>query len=189
MIRMLNSLVSACFLLLASTGALASTPVSPDGSGTTGILTDLGSFSAGVYQITGTGVVDLGGRGLFQIGPDGIPVAEVTEPGYGYFNPNGSDIADGGYGQAGPGTLLGALIGTLTATPSSPADWFLIGNSTFVTLASPGHIWASVNDTWHNNNTGSFEATVLAVPEPGSLAMLLAGLGLIGVMARRRSRG
>lgn len=37
---------------------------------------------------------------------------------------------------------------------------------------------------WHGFNVGS--ASVSAVPEPASYAMLLAGLGLMGAMARRR---
>jgi hypothetical protein len=35
----------------------------------------------------------------------------------------------------------------------------------------------------------TFGLSVTAVPEPGTYAMLLAGLGLIGTMVRRRRRG
>jgi hypothetical protein len=34
----------------------------------------------------------------------------------------------------------------------------------------------------------TFGLSVTAVPEPGTYAMLLAGLGLIGTMVRRRQR-
>jgi len=185
----LRSLVAAITLSAFSLGAFA-TSVSPGGSGVNGVLTDLGSFSAGTYNITATGIVDLVGNGSFRMRPDGLPETSVTAPGYGYFNPNGSDHADGAtnYGAAGAGVLIGALIGTFTDTPATPADWFLIGYSKQVTLLSAGHIYASVNDTFHNNNTGHFDVNVTAVPEPETYAMLLAGLGLMGAVARRKKQ-
>ncbi|MFZ4479310.1 MAG: PEPxxWA-CTERM sorting domain-containing protein [Rhodoferax sp.] len=39
-----------------------------------------------------------------------------------------------------------------------------------------------------SGNTGTIGATVAAVPEPESYAMMLGGLGLIGFVARRRQR-
>ena len=125
-----------------------------------GVLTDLGTFGAGTYTITGSGVVDLVGDGSFPIHPDGTPAPIVTTPGYSYFNPNGSFTADGNYGPAGANAKVGALIGTLTPSPSSPSDWFLIGYSTQVTLVTAGDIYASVNDTYYPNDTGFFNATV-----------------------------
>lgn len=170
----------------ASPIALA-TPVSSGGFGVTGTLTDLGSFAAGTYQITASGIVDLvGAGGTFQMSPDGTPAAPVSAAGYAYFNPVGSYIADGNYGAAGSNARIGALIGTLTATPASASDWFLIGYAKTITLTNAGHIYASVNDTYHQNNVGSFEVNVAAVPEPESYALFLAGVGLMGTIARRR---
>jgi len=183
----LRSLVAAITLSAFSLGAFA-TSVTPGGNGINGILTDLGSFSAGTYNITATGIVDLVGDGSFRMRPDGLPETSVTTSNYGYFNPNGSFLADGNPGAAGAGVLIGALIGTFTDTPATPADWFLIGYSKQVTLLSAGHIWASVNDTFHNNNTGHFDVNVTAVPEPETYAMLLAGLGLMGAVARRKKQ-
>ncbi|MEG1324253.1 MAG: FxDxF family PEP-CTERM protein, partial [Janthinobacterium sp.] len=37
--------------------------------------------------------------------------------------------------------------------------------------------------------TGTFASPVAAVPEPETYAMMLAGLGLVGFMARRRKAG
>lgn len=188
MIKLARKMVTAWLLLMAAGGAFA-TSVSPGGTGSVGTLTDLGSFAAGTYQITGSGVVDLVGNGSFLMQPNGVPVSTVTASGYSYFNPSGSFLADGNPGQAGPSVLIGALIGTLTATPSAYSDWFLIGYSTVITLASAGHIYASVNDTYHQNNTGAFNATVVAVPEPGTWALMLSGLAMLGLAARRRLRG
>ncbi|MBK7422087.1 MAG: PEP-CTERM sorting domain-containing protein [Propionivibrio sp.] len=185
--KLTRSLIAAITLSAFSVGAFA-TSVSPGGSGVNGVLTDLGSFAAGTYNITATGIVDLVGNGTFQMQPDGLPVSTVTAPSYDYFNPSGSFLADGNPGAAGAGVLIGALIGTFSATPATPADWFLIGYSKQVTLGSAGHIYASVNDTYHDNNTGHFDVNVTAVPEPETYAMLLAGLGLMGAVARRKKK-
>lgn len=183
--RKTASLIAATTLLLGGLSAQSAlaTSVSPGGTGTVGTLTDLGNFAAGSYQITGSGIVSLTGSTDFLMNPDGTPVSGVTHPNYLYFNPTGSVIADGVYGAAGSTVNIGALIGTFSATPSSPSDWFLIGYSKVVTLLSAGNIYASVNDTWHQNNTGAFDATVSVVPVPaavwllGSSLLALVGLG------------
>ena len=43
-------------------------------------------------------------------------------------------------------------------------------------------------DTFTDDNSGSVSATITAVPEPGSMALLLAGLGIVGGLARRRAK-
>lgn len=43
-------------------------------------------------------------------------------------------------------------------------------------------------DVWNNGYTGNVATTMSAVPEPRTYAMLLVGLGLIGLVARRNSR-
>jgi hypothetical protein len=176
----------AALVLAVASGFASATSVSDGGSGAVGTLTDLGTFAAGAYQLTGTGVVDLVGDGSFLIDPDGTPAAPVTTPGYGYFNPSGSYLADGDYGAAGANAKIGALIGSLSATPSSPADWFLIGDSDVVTLSTAGHIYASVNDTFHDNDTGSFTVEVSAVPEPATIGLVLGALALFALQRRRR---
>jgi len=176
----------AALVLSAVAGLAGATSVSAGGSGVNGTLTDLGFFAAGSYQLTASGVVDLVGDGSFLINPDGTPSAPVTTPGYGYFNPNGSYLADGAYGAAGANARIGALIGSFSAAPSSPADWFLIGDFDQVTLAVAGHLYASVNDTYHDNDTGAFSVEVTAVPEPASIALLLAGITLLAAQRRQR---
>lgn len=41
---------------------------------------------------------------------------------------------------------------------------------------------------WSGASNGAYHVAVTAVPEPETFAMLLAGLGLVGFIARRRSR-
>ncbi len=180
----LKSIALLLSAALISASSYASTNVNASSA-----LVDLGSFSAGQYSITATGVVDLVGSGnTFQMNPDGTPNSTVTAPNYSYFNPNGSYTADNNYGPAGANAKIGALVGTFSSNPTQPSDWFLIGYSKVVTLSSTGHIYAQVNDTYPSNNTGSFSVTVTAVPEPETYVMLLVGLGLMGGIARRRSK-
>ena len=177
------STVAIAVMAFFSTCAFAIS-VSPGGIGDIGYLTDLGQFQAGSYVISGSGTVDLIGAGAtMTINPDGTPAFPVTAPQYAYFNPNGSFTADGKFGAAGSNAGVGALIGTFNAVPTTASDWFLIGYSTTVTLISTGHIYASVNDTFHQNNVGEFNATVSAVPEPTTYVMFIAGLAALA--ARR----
>ena len=176
----------ATLCLAASCGFAGATAVSSGGSGSTGTLTDLGLFAAGTYTLTGSGYVDLVGDNSFLINADGSLHAPVTTPGYDYFNPNGSYTADGNFGAAGANAKIGALIGSFSASPATASDWFLIGNSDTITLGSAGHIYASVNDTFHDNDVGSFTVSATVVPEPTAVALMLAGLGLVGAAARRR---
>ena len=148
-------------------------------------LTDLGSFVAGIYNIAASGTVELLPGHSFTMRPDGAPATGVTDPNYLYFNPDGSTNADGRDGFAGGAFKIGALVGTLSATPGVN-DWFLIGYSKQLTLASSGHIYAAVNETYAVNDSGAFSVTVTAVPEPESYALFLAGLALMGLAARRR---
>ena len=193
LVRVLRTALLA--FALSAAGSASAASVSPNGG-----LTDLGLFAAGAYEITGSGLVDLVGDAnlvAMTIRPDGIPNTEVQSGQYGYFNPDGSFTADGDFGPAGGNAKIGALIGTLNPAayvgnnPSAAqaADWFLIGFSTTILLAAPGHIYAAVNDTYYPNNVGSFDAVVAPVPEPAAFALLLAGmLGLSTVAVGRKQR-
>lgn len=173
-------------IALSLCGSASAVSVTAAGSGATGILTDLGQFDAGDYLIVGSGTADFLGAGDGIARPDGLPAIPVTNPQYLYFNVAGSYNAAGQFGPAGPNARLGALIGTLSATPRSPADWFLIGNLASVRLDTAGHIYASVNDHYYDNNVGAFNVTVQAVPEPSEYMMLAAGLMLFAAFSRYR---
>ena len=149
--------------------------------------TNLGSYAAGKYRITATGLIDLiwsPGSG-FTLRPDGVPDAAVTDGRYLYFNPGGTDFAGGRFGQAGAGFNIGSLVGSFVANPNA-GDYIRVVLGTVVTLAAPGSLFAVVNDTFHSNNGGAFKFEVSAVPEPGSWTLMVVGFGLAGVMLRRR---
>lgn len=189
------ALAAGYFLIFGFLSSASAVTITP----TTAVPVSLGTFGAGTYEITATGIVSLAGPvGVgpnFDLDPDGIPISGVTFPGYAYFNPGGADFdafSGGANGPAGPGVNLGALIGSLTATPMSAADWFLIGSSHQITLNSTATIYAAVNDTFYPNNTGSFEVTVASVvqpvPLPTALPLLAGGMGLMGFLGWRRKQ-
>lgn len=173
-------------LLLAAPAAANTIAVPAGGTGATGILTDLGYFQAGEYLIAATGSTSLLGNGDGMALPDGSPASPVADPRYLDFNSSGSFIDHGMFGVAGANARIGALIGSFSATPRAPADWFLIGNLTTVRLAAAGHAYASVNDTYYDNNLGAFSVTITAVPEPLQYPMLCSGLVLLAWLSRAR---
>jgi len=75
-----------------------------------------------------------------------------------------------------PSAHFGALIGRIGAT----GPWFLIGSNRGFTSDRPGVLILAVNDTVHNDNTGSFSVTVnvsgsTAVCVPGPTTSCIAG--------------
>ena len=118
---------------------------------------------------------------------------------------NGSSL-NSGTGSADYGTGKQNLFGaqyTATFTPvsdiGSEARFALVEN-TLATTASvtnystAGAAIADMTDpgvaTWllSNDGTLSYTAAVAAVPEPGEWAFMMAGFGLVGMIARRRAR-
>lgn len=179
---------------------------------------DLGFFEAGTsltLQIGGHG--DLAGS-RYQVNADGTLYAPASGPysfanqGAVYTTVNGGDgvnhfvggganydMSGSGYPFAGALTTdttnpniirFGAVVGTFSATPGR-ADWFLIGTRATIVVPTGGaHLYLAVNDTSHGDNHGAYSGRVAinAVPEPGSVVMLGAGVGALLAFARRRDR-
>jgi hypothetical protein len=183
-------------LALASAAQAVSVPA------TTSTPTALGSITAGqAYTVTATGAADLltGYNGLgLPFTANGIPTYTITGT-YSSFSPNGLDYDPSqnpsAHGIGGAGVLFGALLGTFTATPTGPGDYFLLGSNYSFTAGSSGTLYGVVNDcpNCYADNSGGFTVTLalatglpVGVPEPGTWAMMLLGLGGIGFAMRRK---
>lgn len=68
-------------------------------------------------------------------------------------------------------------------------NFFQIGTNYSGTASSSGTLKLYYFDSNYSDITGSISAHVTAVPEPETFAMLLAGLGLVAGIARKRKPG
>ena len=191
---MMFSITAAALCLSSATQVGASITV----AGNNPTPTLIGSLDSGMtYEIAAMGIVNLSGRRDETFTADGIPTSTNI---FGIFFPNGVDHdptgsssfpGTGGYGQGGAGMLLGALLGTFTATPTGPADFFTLGLSDTITATSNENLYAVVNDTNYGDNRGQYSvtsSTVSGAPEPSSWALMIMGVGVAGMALRRQGR-
>lgn len=144
------------------------------------LLTPIAFLSAGsTYQITASGIANLlvefnNGQGA-TFNPDGTPTYAFPDP-LQSFNPDGSavDPQNGSSGQAGPGKLFGALVGTFSEHPTSYDQIFTIGSRLVVTATMDEVLFAGINDDYYLNNDplSGYSVSVSNVPLPASLPLL-----------------
>ena len=94
-------------------------------------------------------------------------------------------LDQGDYTQ-GPGvgqSLDGFLVHDTATTLPSSIDWFAFGYGFGSAYTGPGMSGGNIQNPQFQGS-----ASVSTVPEPANVALLLAGLGLLGVMAKRRVR-
>jgi len=97
-----------------------------------------------------------------------------------------------------PGTLMGQSFGLYTQNGFTAyygqlvgrvgSQYFGLGTNSGGVASSAGTLKLFYWDSNASDNTGSIAVSVTAVPEPETYAMLLAGLGLVGAIARRRKQ-
>lgn len=96
----------------------------------------------------------------------------------------GVNISDnfGSWTQGGLSAPYGALVGEWG---NNLGNFFLIGTN-YAGVAADSALKLYYFDSNSSDNTGSIQVNVAAVPEPETYAMMLAGLGLMGFVSRRR---
>ena len=77
----------------------------------------------------------------------------------------------------------GALVGQIGAGPGS---YRLLGTSFSGPAWATGTLVLYYWDTFTPDNTNSVDVTIDVVPEPATWALMIAGFGMVGAMARRR---
>ena len=188
MIKTLSSVAAA--LLLAGTAHAAVVDVDAradsyrSGAGTGALAATLAAGETFTITVAADDLWSAGGiplwsnaNGLtatqFATGSDDSGAAAGTQIGKnaGFYN-----TADGSF-------RYGELVGRI-----GNGQYFAVGTSYSGEAAVAGDLRLFYWDSYSGDNLGSVAATVTAVPEPASIALVLAGLGIIGGLSRRRAR-
>jgi len=207
--KTLASIAAAVTLVLATGAANANITLSDNGSNFLGVTDNGGAHSA--QSITGRGktgeisigetlVMNLGGSytiGSFQLGllydgPEFNDVNEVAQVSFfdgvnslGVFTLTATGTTTGDWTGAGMLSILSPA-----AQPGSGhwrVDGLNIANVSKIEFMALEGLCGTAGGKC-NNQSDFIVTNVTAVPEPGTVAMLLAGLAMLGFMARRRER-
>jgi hypothetical protein len=185
-------------MLLAAAPASASVFVAATSTTPVALATVVAGAS---YTLTASGVANIYDAGGLDFDADGNPThpiggayADLNTPGCCYSDPS----SPGTFGPAGLNGLLGSLVGTFAASPTSAADYFQLGSNFHFTAASDGTLYGLVNDATSaygdNRPDTGFTVSVTAdqnvggIPEPGTWALMILGLGGMGASLRRGRR-
>jgi autotransporter-associated beta strand protein len=206
-----NTVISGGVLLVS--GSISGSAVTVQNAGTLGTSSDLTGGTTGSVTVQNGGTLSPGAStglmtvaGNLAVASGGIFLVEIngTTAGTGYDQ---LSVTNGGSVDfsASPTLTLG---GSYLTTPAVANDLFFILlnedsdaiNGTFSGLGEGSHVFASNGQDFiisyradfTNTNAGNFgtaqgnDIALLAVPEPGSAAMLLGGLAMLLSKRRRR---
>lgn len=180
--------LNVLFAAVMTLGCALSAQATPSAQLTFTFVTDAAADSTAATS-TGSGGVSVTAGDTFSVSTDASQLWYGTTPddsAYASFTSN----ADGtGYNWAVLNGVNGAYrpnIGTLVGEIDGIYE--TIGTGTTFTAWATGNLYFAYSDV-DTNNSGSITSYVTtAVPEPTNVALLLAGLGMMGLVARRRSQ-
>ncbi|GBL45124.1 hypothetical protein SFMTTN_0928 [Sulfuriferula multivorans] len=203
------SIVAGSVLTSGYSLSFAADPLLASFLGTAGSLSTSLQWMVGAYDNTGTGLVN-GQRALTTsngaVAISNSVLSNFSSGSAPYITAN-NGLMPSGDAANGSATAVKADGDTYFDAAGSPmSSWG--GNSTFPVTAAVGtsqKFWylgvsstngpdaAGVtpftNASWKLDTAGNLAYTVAAVPEADTWAMLLAGLGMMGFIARRRLQG
>lgn len=175
--------------------ALAATPL-----GLSGTLSDLGVVGSGEqYSLVLNTSGYSGGAGYLNSVDikafSNYDSFTFTVPGGAWANPDGSGgISNGNVngscnGANGGFACIAATVPRLTVPNGSYTFTFnVVGATDLNTTGINAHVGAGFSNEDGSGTYGILSQLTTPVPEPETYAMLLAGLGLMGFVARRRQR-
>lgn len=182
-----KTLIAALALAGASLGAPVASAADISGTPQTITLTDNAGFFGDAFGMNNNGntftdvfqFTAVAGANLDAI------VASSSHGANDGLNISAFDIYRGS-GGGGGGGAGGTLVAHGTQLESGATDvWTLTANN-----LTAGDYWLRVSGTMNSNGSAVFGGALAmaapVIPEPGTYAMLLGGLGVVSLMARRR---
>lgn len=180
MTRKLKSILGALAIAGAFTAPASAQVVNLDAQTVTTAAPYTQLLGAGTYQVFDVGSGDIAGALYTAWNPWGS--------GSGGCDTSGAGCSWGWYrrwymdfGSGAVGNNIGFFANASLALANAQGD----DPHTF-TLAVPTTVKFWIGDSDYFDNTGGVSLNVVAVPEPETWALMMAGLGLLGFVARRR---
>lgn len=123
----------------------------------------------------------------FGAAPTGLQIGNYSGAGVGLSTGGDGVTIFDGTGALRASVTFGASDGTSPYQSFDNAARLEGGAIAQLSAAGVNGAFVAVNDGGEIGSPGSASPTVSAVPEPGTYALLLAGLGLVAVVARKRA--